>query len=422
MKTLFALINFVRALLLIANMQTAEAVQPWTLAGTWGGKWTSTSRYHERSGFFSCPGGTFTREGEWAATLSPTGDVLGGLTVDGKHEWLMRGTLTTAGEIDLGTMWMPCYNSHVVLRFDTQSAHAGASCSATGQGFILISGCSSDHEITLTGGRVALEQATRKYDGLWWSAPAGSQSGWGLNLVHQGDALFATWFTYGKDGNGIWLVMPEAWRIADGAYTGTVYHTTGPAFDAASWDTAKVHYTAVGSAAFTFTDADHGEFLYSVHEATDFYNGFSAAWKPITKFAFASPVPVCEAADSREAPPNYQGLWWKPSESGWGVNVAHQGDSLFATWFTYDAKGQGMWLVMSNGVKRADGSYAGTLYRTGGSTYAWSAANVKYSEVGTAVFAFTDRDNGTFSYTVNGVAQSKQVRRFVFASPPTVCR
>ncbi len=43
--------------------------------------------------------------------------------------------------------------------------------------------------------------------------------------------------------------------------------------------------------------------------------------------------------------PNYQGLWWNPLESGWGINFAHQGDIIFATWFTYDAGGKPWWLI-----------------------------------------------------------------------------
>ena len=42
--------------------------------------------------------------------------------------------------------------------------------------------------------------------------------------------------------------------------------------------------------------------------------------------------------------------------------------------------------------------------------------------VGTGTFTFTDANSGTFSYTVNGVAQSKPIARFVYASPATVCR
>ncbi|HEX4782635.1 MAG TPA: hypothetical protein VH301_17895, partial [Usitatibacter sp.] len=32
--------------------------------------------------------------------------------------------------------------------------------------------------------------------GLWWRSPAGSESGWGVNITHQSNTLFATWFTY----------------------------------------------------------------------------------------------------------------------------------------------------------------------------------------------------------------------------------
>ena len=46
--------------------------------------------------------------------------------------------------------------------------------------------------------------------------------------------------------------------------------------------------------------------------------------------------------------PNYQGIWWNSpatSEDGWGINFAHQGDTIFASWFTYDtlAAAGGSW-------------------------------------------------------------------------------
>ncbi len=34
-----------------------------------------------------------------------------------------------------------------------------------------------------------------------------------------------------------------------------------------------------------------------------------------------------------------------PAESGWGINFAHQGDIVFATWFTYDTAGKPWWLI-----------------------------------------------------------------------------
>jgi hypothetical protein len=49
-------------------------------------------------------------------------------------------------------------------------------------------------------------------------------------------------------------------------------------------------------------------------------------------------------------PPNFQacgGTLPAGSEAGWGINFAHQADTIFATWFTYDLTGKGMWLTMT---------------------------------------------------------------------------
>ncbi len=70
---------------------------------------------------------------------------------------------------------------------------------------------------------------------------------------------------------------------------------------------------------------------------------------------FDATQPRSYAATS-SSPPNYQGLWWNSppeSESGWGINLAHQGDKIFATWFTYDSAGKAYWLSMT-AAKTAD--------------------------------------------------------------------
>jgi hypothetical protein len=125
---------------------------------------------------------------------------------------------------------------------------------------------------------------------------------------------------------------------------------------------------------------------------------------------------------------NVQGLWWRApagSEGGWGVNITHQGDILFATWFTYDTDGSGLWLVLARGEKTAASTWSGKLYRTTGPSFdsnPFDPTKVATTEVGSATFTFSDSDNGTFAYTVNGVSQSKAITRQVFANPATVCR
>ena len=251
--------------------------------------------------------------------------------------------------------------------------------------------------------------------GLWWHGE--SESGWGINLTQQGDILFATWFTYDTDGTGLWLVMPTSARTGE-TYTGALYRTTGPPFNATPWLTSGVSSVQAGTASFTFSDSNTGTFSYTV-------NGVTQS-KPIIRQVFST-APTCVAAETFAGSSNYSDLWWHApaqSESGWGINVTHQGDILFATWFTYDANGKGMWLVMPDGAKTAPGSYTGGLYRTTGPAFSaipWDKNQVGLTQVGTATFTFTDISNGTFAYSVNGSAQTKAITREVFATPTSVC-
>ena len=144
------------------------------------------------------------------------------------------------------------------------------------------------------------------YQGLWWNSPAGSQSGWGINIAHQGGILFATWFTYDADGNGMWLVATDAELVNMGMddgepmygyggpgmmqqlpiYSGSLYKTTGPASPLnAPFDGSKVKATPVGSVVFTFTSPSEGQLTYT-------YNG-TVGMMNITRQVFSTPPTVC---------------------------------------------------------------------------------------------------------------------------------
>jgi len=282
---------------------------------------------------------------------------------------------------------------------------------------ITSTGVGSPQSFTVSGtGSTGTTSAN--YEGLWWTAPAGSESGWGINLAHQGDTIFASWFTYDSTGKGLWLVM-TATKTGANTYSGALYTTTGPAFNAVPFNPAQVVATQVGTGTLSFTDVNTGSFSYTV-------NGISQA-KAITHQVFG-PLPVCATATgSLAAATNYQDLWWAAppgSESGWGINLTHQGDTIFATWFTYDVDHSPMWLVVT-ATKTAPGVYAGTLYRTTGPAFSsvpFNPANVMATAVGTATFTFSDGNDATFAYTVNGVSQAKAITREVFQNPGTVCQ
>ncbi len=256
------------------------------------------------------------------------------------------------------------------------------------------------------------------YEGLWWNAPAHSESGWGINFAHQGDIIFATWFTYDATGKGWWLAM-TAPKTAPNTYAGALYQTRGPAFNAVPFDPMQITVTPVGSGTLTFSDANNGTFAYTV-------NGISQT-KNITRQVFG-PLPTCTSgAVNLAAATNYQDLWWAAparSESGWGINFTHQGDTIFATWFTYDLDGTPMWLAVT-APKSAPGTYTGALYRTTGPAFnavPFNPASVVPTAVGTATLSFTDGNTGTFAYTVNGVSQTKAVTREVFSGTGTICQ
>ena len=269
--------------------------------------------------------------------------------------------------------------------------------------------------------------ATTNYQGLWYAAPAESESGWGINFAHQGDTIFASWFTYDLTGKGWWLVM-SANKTAPNVYGGTLLQGTGPAFDAVPFpplgSPGGATGTSVGNGSVTFTDANNGMFAYTV-------NGISQT-KAITRQQFG-PVPTCTFGTQMNLAlaTNYTDLWWATpagSEAGWGVNLTHQGDSIFATWFTYDHDHTPMWLVVT-ALKTMSGTYAGTLLRTRGPPFnampfppVGAPGGVTGSNVGMATFTFTDGNNASFAYTVNGVSQTKAITREVFQAPGTTCQ
>jgi serine protease len=253
--------------------------------------------------------------------------------------------------------------------------------------------------------------------GLWWNA---SEAGWGVNFNQQNAVLFATLFTYDLSGKPLWLVMSNGVRQADGSsFAGDLYQTTGPAFNANPFTPINAgNVTKVGTMSAVFSGISAATLSYSV-------NGTSVT-KAIQPQVFGTKASVCQPTlSSRAALSDYQDLWWNPAESGWGVNVTHQDNTLFATLFSYDAAGKGMWLVMSAGSRQADGSYLGDLFQTSGPAFnaqpftPISAGNI--TKVGTMQFRFSDGTHGSLVYSVNGVSVSKSIVREEFSTPLPAC-
>ena len=286
----------------------------------------------------------------------------------------------------------------------------------------------------------AFAQSTPSFSGLWWKT-GGAEAGWGLNIAHQGDILFATWFTYDHDGNGQWLVMPRVEQMAMGGdgmdmmmgmggmgmmpgmmtemtpvFGGMLYRTNGPAFDAKSFDASKVQTSLAGYVMLTFFDENNALFEVSL-------DGVYQA-KAITREAYSA-LPTCGFFMAPDTS-NFQDLWWRAggSEPGWGLNLTQQGGVIFATWFTYDENGKGLWLVMPDATQTDSMTYSGKLYRTRGPAFdvqAWNSSAVVATEVGSATLQFSDASNGMFTAKVGDSTVVKPIARQSYATPASTC-
>jgi len=264
----------------------------------------------------------------------------------------------------------------------------------------------------------------RNYEGLWWNSPADSEGGWGINFAHQGDVVFATWFTYDANRKAWWLSM-TALKTADATYAGTLYRTSDAPFNAVPFDASVFRAIPVGDATLHFTDDNHGTFVYTV-------NGIQQT-KTIMRQVFG-PLPKCTfgATTDLAAATNYQDLWWNApggSENGWGINLTHQGDAVFATWFTYDGGGEPLWLS-ATALKTGEKTYSGELYRTDGPPFdaqPFDPKQVTRTKVGTMTLTFAHGNSATFDYTIDGIGpttthQAKPIVRQTLRAPGTVCQ
>jgi hypothetical protein len=262
----------------------------------------------------------------------------------------------------------------------------------------------------------AQAQAAAVYTDLWWNA---AEEGWGINLNHQNDIIFGTWFTYMAGNTAGWYVMSDLRRQADGSFTGAIYQTTGTPFSQITGTKSSKGVTAVGNATLRFSASNAGTFTYTVNGTTQS--------KSITRQQYTPVATSCSqqaASTARATSQNYQDLWWVPAEEGWGVNLTHQGDILFATLFTYAASGAAQWVVASSVARQSDGSYTGKLYRTTGTAFNLingTKSSQSVAEVGSITLRFSNGENGVMTYTLDGASGTKNISRQVFGSTVNVC-
>jgi hypothetical protein len=250
--------------------------------------------------------------------------------------------------------------------------------------------------------------ATPNATGLWWRADENGRGTW---ISHQGDAIFAVDYAYDVAAAPRWRTLIGS-KGADGTFVGDVYATNGPAFTAAVFDPLSVVSSRVGSGWIALDDAEHLR--------ADFADGTARA---LVRQTFG-PLPACSFGLNPDSAmeTNYTDLWWNPGESGWGINLAHQGDTIFAAWFTYGLDGSPLWLVFT-AQSTGPGTYAGDLYRAVGP----AGPAMQATAVGSATLTFANGNNATFAYSAKltgmpvAATQTKAITREIFVAPGSAC-
>ena len=126
---------------------------------------------------------------------------------------------------------------------------------------------------------------------------------------------------------------------------------------------------------------------------------------------------LCLASGLSHATNNYQDWWWNPAQSGMGLNVGQQNDSVFVAWFNYGDDTKASFLTMG-GVLNGD-TLTGTLNRGTGPVPGpnYNPALVKQTAVGTATLTFNSNTDATLTYSYDNKSGSMALQRFTFASP-----
>ena len=67
---------------------------------------------------------------------------------------------------------------------------------------------------------------------------------------------------------------------------------------------------------------------------------------------------------------DYSGMWWTPSESGWGLSISQGAtNQVFAVWFVYGQSGEPTWYTLQPGSWTSSNvysTYTGPIYKTDG--------------------------------------------------------
>ena len=240
------------------------------------------------------------------------------------------------------------------------------------------------------------------------AAPSGAFfSGWDANPIGSGTPVVAIHHPEG-----------DLKKASQGSVVGYAVPQVGggnESFAEVRWSSGTTEGGSSGSGLWTFDGTEYrlrgglwgGTASCTNASGSDYYYRFDLVYPKVSAYLSATTGPFADVTD----------LWWNPSESGWGLSlIQHSTNIVFGVWYTYNEEGKRLWVVMPTGSWSNPSTYTGPLYITSGPAYsgAFDPAIVTTNPVGSATLTFTDANNGTWTYNINGQSGTKSITRQSF--------
>jgi hypothetical protein len=244
-----------------------------------------------------------------------------------------------------------------------------------------------------------------------------------LNASPPGGSYFLGWdATTASSNTGITVIHhPEGdlKKVSIGSLLGLSNQGTGGGnipFYEVKYSSGTTEPGSSGSGLLTFDGSQYllrgglwaGEASCDDITGSDFYSRFDLIYPSISQYIGSSGSAV-----------DYTDLWWGGnSESGWGLNlIQHASRNIFGTWYTYDAQGHRTWYVIPGGNWTSATVFTGNIYRASGppaNAATFDPTSVKVTAVGAVTITFTDANNGTFAFNIEGTTGVKSITRQSF--------
>ena len=256
----------------------------------------------------------------------------------------------------------------------------------------------------------AFAQFSQNLVGFWWKP---TESGWGLTIQQQGSSTFAVWFTYDTQGAATWYTL--TCNFVGSICAGDLYTGSGtPLLQITG--SANLVATKVGTGVITTTAANRLSLGYTIGSVTQTKTNLEPQ-----NFVAAEQIPFCSlqvlsGIIPRAGLTNYTDHWWGGTNaSGWGLQISHQGNQVFAGWYSYNAQGTATWLTAIGTQDVAnDRHFTGSLYVVNpGIPFSTINGPVPQSSVipaGTFELNFSDGERGTFTWSIPVPGQGLLVR------------